>query len=222
MQHDTNRDGLLAAHQVKPSVALLCRMYGYFEFRALPARNRADEAKIVVPGDAVLDFEEFFAFYHAFLLDLTGERARARAAAVAGAVAAAANRSGSGSDGGYVSSYADGVAEGRPRSGSASSVEQVWGRLADASMPLANLSGGANGSASGSPLSGAGVAPRPPPRPSAVVYEEAPSGSGSGNGYDNSQLPGLRGMPYYGAQMRPAPPSVHVSRHGSVDVRPAQ
>ena len=100
-------------------------MYGYFEFHALPARNRADEAKIVVPEDAVLDYEEFFAFYHAFLLDLTGERARARAAAVAGATAAAANRSGNGRSSGYASSRADGAGGGRPRSGSASSVAEV-------------------------------------------------------------------------------------------------
>ena len=111
-------------------------MYGYFEFHALPARNRADEAKIVVPEDAVLDYEEFFAFYHAFLLDLTGERARARAAAVAGATAAAANRSGNGRSSGYASSRADGAGGGRPRSGSASSVEHVWGRAADAAVSV--------------------------------------------------------------------------------------
>jgi hypothetical protein len=120
-------------------------------------------------------------------------------------------------------------------------------------MPLASLSGGADGT-NGSPPLGADFAPLPPPRPSSAAYAEAyaetrgeneysrdgapgsgPSsrnvidaaaatelpGSDRDYGNGDSQAPALRGMPYYGAEMRPAPPSVHVSRHGSVDIRPA-
>ena len=182
-------------------------MYGYLELHATPRLNRVDEEAIRVPDRAVMDFEELWSFYHRYLLERDGFRGPdlAAAAEAAEAEAEAAER-GMRERGRDVSSR---------RSPSPERVQQVWGRLADASMPLASLSG--------LPAAPQELPPRAPPRPffdtlSAAAETELPGNASTGAEAGASQL---SGMPYRGVTLPPpsaASAGVHISRHGSIDI----